>query len=102
MMVTKTDWMMVCREHLPPQFIILEDFDCIHNKTYFTVNFNEKKRLSAQKVSRNVTRNSINIYLMFFRLKKWLRKNMFAIVFLISICELSISKKILKLLIIDV
>ena len=49
MMVTKTDWMMVCREHLPPQFIILEDFDCIHNKTYFTVNFNEKKKVVCTK-----------------------------------------------------
>lgn len=48
-MSTKTDCIMVSREHVALQLIILEDFNCTHDKIYFTMNANEKKKVACTK-----------------------------------------------------
>ena len=85
-MICKTDCMMVCREHVALQLIVFEDFDCIHNEAYFTVNVKEKKKVVCTKYFKKHKKKHYKYFPHVFLYKKGWRKNMFVIVFLISIC----------------
>ena len=86
---------MVSREYVALQLIILEDFNCTHDKIYFTMNANEKKKVAYTKCFKKDKKKYKHLSHVFLDKKNGSGKISLQL-FLISVWKLSVCKKIQK------